>query len=49
MTGDPKEVPIIGPKLIKPAEKDPFPDSVSLHIKPKEDKKDDHKGTKTRR
>lgn len=50
LTGDPKEVPIIGQKVIKPAEKDPFPDSVSLHIKPKEEKKkDDHEDTKTRR
>jgi membrane protein DedA with SNARE-associated domain len=30
LTGDPKEVPIIGEKVIKPAEKEPFPDSVVL-------------------
>jgi membrane protein DedA with SNARE-associated domain len=30
VTGDPKEVPIIGEKLIKPSETDEFPDSVLL-------------------
>ena len=30
VTGDPKEVPIIGEKVIKPAAADPFPDSVVL-------------------
>jgi hypothetical protein len=30
VTGDPREVPIIGEKLIKPAEREPFPDSVIL-------------------
>jgi membrane protein DedA with SNARE-associated domain len=32
LTGDPKEVPIIGEKVIKPADHDPFPDSVVLHV-----------------
>lgn len=30
VTGDPKEVPIIGEKVIKPAETEPFPDSVVI-------------------
>src|SRR4029077_18680127 len=37
VTGDPKEVPIIGEKLIKPADKEPSPDSVSLHTNPKKE------------
>jgi membrane protein DedA with SNARE-associated domain len=48
VTGDPKEVPIIGEKLIKPAETEPFPDSTVISKgtakKKKDEPKDEHGG-----
>lgn len=47
ITGDPQEVPIIGPKVIKPSGVDQFPDSVMLPKAPVSEPKSDSKKEKT--